>query len=234
MSRPLIGLTIGPSQTEPSYLRLRSTYSHAVEAAGGLPVLVPPLDDSAALIELLQRLDGIVLPGGLDVDPSEYGETPHPLTEVNRRLDDLELAVARWAGQSHVPTLGICRGQQLINVALGGSLIQHIEGHHQPGSRSDLAHGLRIAPDSRLAHIMAATDCQVNTHHHQAVGRLAPGLKAVAWADDGTVEGLESVEHPWLLAVQFHPEDLIGFHEQSQRLFGALVEAAKGRLSAVP
>ena len=233
MSRPLIGLTIGPSQTEPSYLRLRGTYAHAVESAGGLPVLVPPLDDPAALVQLLERLDAIVLPGGLDVDPAEYGEQPHPLTEVNRRLDDLELTVARWAAGSQVPTLGICRGQQLINVALGGSLIQHIEGHQQGEPRSALAHSIRVAADSRLAQIVG-TDVEVNTHHHQAVARVAPGLKAVAWAADGTVEGLESVQHPWLLAVQFHPEDLVGFHAQSQRLFGALVEAANGRLSAVP
>ncbi|HEY3062124.1 MAG TPA: gamma-glutamyl-gamma-aminobutyrate hydrolase family protein [Chloroflexota bacterium] len=231
--RPLIGLTIGPSQAEPSYLRLRSTYSHAIEVAGGLPVLVPPLDESAALVELLQRLDAIVLPGGLDVDPSEYGEDAHPLTEVNRRLDDLELAVARLAARSQLPTLGICRGQQLINVALGGSLVQHIEGHQQPGARSDLAHSIRVAADSRLAEIIG-TGMDVNTHHHQAVGRVAPGLKAVAWAEDGTIEGLESERHAWLLAVQFHPEDLVGFHEPSQRLFGALVEAAKGRLSPIP
>jgi putative glutamine amidotransferase len=230
--RPLIGLTIGPHMDDPAYLRLRGTYPSAIEAAGGLPVLVPPLDDSAALVDLLQRLDAVVLPGGLDVDPAEYGEAPHPLTEVNRRLDDLELVVARWAARSQVPTLGICRGQQLLNVALGGSLVQHIEGHQQHGARSDLAHAIRVAADSRLAAIMG-TSVQVNTHHHQAVGRLAPGLKAVAWADDGTVEGLESEQHPWLLAVQFHPEDLVGFHQQSQRLFGALVEAANGRLSPV-
>jgi putative glutamine amidotransferase len=233
MTRPLVGLTIGPEHpaTEPSYLRLRTTYTRAVEAAGGLPVLIPPLEDSAALYELLERLDAIVFPGGLDVDPAEYGELPHPRTEVNAALDRLEFAVARWAARSQVPTLAICRGQQLVNVALGGSLIQHIEDHSQPGARSNLHHSIDVAGGSRLADILGATRVEVNSHHHQAVARLGNGLTAVAWAPDGTIEGLESDSHPWLMAVQFHPEDLVGFHAPSQRLFGALVEAAKGKLS---
>jgi putative glutamine amidotransferase len=230
--RPLIGLTIGPSLDEPAYLRLRQTYPRAIEAAGGLPVLVPPFQDAAALHDLLGRLDALVLPGGLDVDPAEYGEPPHPLTEVNARLDHLELAVARWAARSRVPTLGICRGQQVKNVALGGSLIQHLDGHRQAGQRSDLVHPINVAPDSRLARALGV-ELEVNTHHHQAVRDVAPGLRAVAWADDGTIEGLESVDDPWLLTVQFHPEDLVGFHAPSQRLFVALIEAANSRLSAV-
>jgi putative glutamine amidotransferase len=191
-----------------------------------------------ALSELLSRLDAIVFPGGLDVDPTEYGEAAHPLTEVNPELDRLELAVARWAAHAQVPTLGICRGQQLLNVALGGSLVQHIEGHRQGElgkPRDALVHGISLLPDSRLAAILGGTELRVNTHHHQAVGRLARGLRAVAWAPDGTIEALESTEHPWLLAVQFHPEDLVAFHEPSQRLFHALVEAAafgKVRLQA--
>jgi putative glutamine amidotransferase len=232
MSRPLIGLTIGPHMDDPAYLRLRSTYHRAVEGAGGLPVLVPPLQNLDALHELLGRLDGIVFPGGLDVDPAAYGEAAHPLTEVNPDLDRLELAVARWVAQSRVPTLGICRGQQLINVALGGSLVQHIEGHQQPGARSDLAHSIRVAPDSRLASILGQTDLRVNTHHHQAVQRVAPGLRAVAWAPDGTIEALESADR-WLITVQYHPEDLVAGHEQSRRLFGLFVEAANSRLPAL-
>jgi len=232
MSRPLIGLTIGPHAEDPAYLRLRSTYARAVEAAGGLPVLIPPIDDADALHELLGRLDGLVLPGGLDVDPAEYGEQPHPLTEVNPELDQHELAVARWATQSRLPTLGICRGQQLVNVALGGSLIQHIDGHQQPGARSDLAHTITVAPDSHLASILGQTDLMVNTHHHQAVQRVAPGLRAVAWAPDGTIEALESPDQ-WLITVQYHPEDLVAGHEQSRRLFGLFVEAANSRLPAL-
>ena len=233
MSHPLVGITVGPGEAEPGYLHLRGTYPRAIERAGGLPVLVPPLQDSVALAELLGRLDAIVFPGGADVDPAEYGETPHSMIRVNSVLDRLELAVARWAAQQRVPTLGICRGQQVLNVALGGSLVQHIEGHRQGEQgkpRDALTHGLSVAADSRLATILGSTEMQVNTHHHQAVQRLAPGLRAVAWAPDGTIEGLESTSHPWLITVQFHPEDLVGFHSPSQRLFSALVTAANVRL----
>ena len=190
-----------------------------------------PLADSAGLHELLSRLDALVFPGGVDVDPTEYGQEPHPLTEVNPQLDRLELEVAKWAAHARVPTLGICRGQQLLNVALGGSLVQHIEGHQQGERgmpRDALEHTISVAGDSRLAQILGQTQVEVNTHHHQAVARVAQGLRAVAWAPDGTVEALESTDEPWLLAVQFHPEDLVEFHAPSQRLFEALVTAAKG------
>ncbi len=233
MRRPLVGLTIAPGLEEPGYLRLRETYPHAIEAAGGLPVLVPRMNDPEALAELLERLDAIVFPGGVDVDPAAYGEAPHPLTEVNVELDQLELAVARWAATRAVPTLGICRGQQLLNVALGGSLVQHIEGHQQEGMRSALAHSIELEAGSRLANILGTKEVMVNTHHHQAVRGLGSGLRAVAWAPDGTIEAVESTDHPWLLSVQFHPEDLIDTHEPSRRLFAAFVQAASVRLHAI-
>ena len=126
-----------------------------------------------------------------------------------------------------MPTLGICRGQQLLNVALGGSLIQHLDDHRQPGDRTALTQPLTVAPGSRLAEIFGSTRIEVNTMHHQAVDQLGRGLSAVAWAEDGTIEGLESTQHPWLLMVQFHPEELVDFHEPSQRLFAAFVEACR-------
>jgi putative glutamine amidotransferase len=184
-----------------------------------------------ALAALLERLDGVVFPGGADVDPAEYGEAPHPKTETNADLDRLELAVARWAVRSDMPTLGICRGQQLLNVALGGSLIQHVDDHRQPGDRTALTQSLTVSPDSRLAEIFGATRVDVNTMHHQAVKGLGRGLKAVAWAtSDGTIEGVESAEHPWLVMVQYHPEELVGYHAPSQRLFTAFVEACRARM----
>jgi putative glutamine amidotransferase len=137
------------------------------------------------------------------------------------------MRAAQWAVSSNVPTLGICRGQQLLNVALGGSLFQHMEGHRQTGARSDPSHGLRVEPGSRLASLLGAEEVQVNSHHHQAVKRLGRGLRAVAWAPDGTIEGLESTEHPWLIAVQFHPEDMVPSHGPSLSLFAALIEAAR-------
>jgi putative glutamine amidotransferase len=228
LTAPLIGITVGPREEGSPYLQTRSTYTHAVECAGGLPVLIPPLGPEA-LNALLERLDGLVFPGGADVDPSEYGEARHPKTETVAELDRLELAVARWAIRSDVPTLGICRGQQLLNVALGGSLIQHLDNHRQPGDRTALTQRLSVTSGSRLADVFGSTSVDVNSMHHQAVKDLGQGLEAVAWSEDGTIEGLESRDHPWLLMVQYHPEELVGFHQPSQRLFSAFVEACLTR-----
>jgi putative glutamine amidotransferase len=229
VTAPLIGITVGPRAESSPYLQTRATYPRAIEHVGGLPVLVPPLE-AATLGALLPRLDGIVFPGGLDVDPSLYGEAPHPLTEVNRDLDRLELGVARWAIQAEVPTLGICRGQQLLNVALGGSLIQHLDDHRQQGDRRAQTQRLDVAEGSRLGGILGSARVEVNTLHHQAVRRVGRGLKAVAWAEDGTIEALESEEHPWLLMVQFHPEELFEFHAPSEQLFAAFVAACRARM----
>jgi putative glutamine amidotransferase len=229
-----VGLTIGPENETSGYLRLRSTYPRAIDQAGGVPVLVPPLGDEQSLHTLLAHLDGLVLPGGADIDPAYYGESPHPTTQVLPEIDALELAVARWATSSDVPTLGICRGQQTLNVALGGKLIQHLDGHRQGEPRDALSHMLHVGEASRLAQIFGATTFEVNSHHHQAVPKdgVAPGLRPVAWSPDGVVEGLEGEGHPWLLAVQFHPEDLVGFHEPSQRLFGAFIDACRQHQNA--
>jgi putative glutamine amidotransferase len=223
-ARPLIGVTIGPEAEGSGYLRLRSTYPRAIEQAGGVPVLIPPLRD-ASLRDLLEKLDGLVLPGGADVDPAYYGEARQERTDVNAGLDALELSVARWALASDVPTLGICRGQQVLNVAAGGKLVQHIDQHRQGEPRDRLTHALEVDPASRLADILG-TRLEVNTHHHQAVrpDALGAGLRPVAWSPDGIVEAVESEAHPWLVAVQFHPEDLVAFHAPSQRLFAAFVQ----------
>jgi putative glutamine amidotransferase len=232
-SRPLIGITIGPEPKRRddrlTYLRLRATYVRAVELGGGAPVLVPSVDPDT-LTEILERLDGVVFPGGADVDPSAYGEIVQPRTEVNAGLDDLELPAARWAVRSEVPVLGICRGQQLINVAMGGSLVQHLDGHVQRASRHELSHRLRVESGSRLADALGATDIEVNSFHHQVVARLGDGLREVAWSPDGVVEGLESPDHRWLVCVQYHPEDLLEKHLPSQRLLESFVSACRERL----
>lgn len=239
-TRPLIGLTVGQDTSDGGrYFRIRQAYSRAVEAAGGLPVLVPPIEDEGALRQLLAMLDGLLLPGGPDVHPRHYGvDHVHPATRVDPILDTLELRAAAWAIGDAVPTLGICRGQQLLNVALGGGLIQHLEGsglaHEQKAPRSTTTHGITVAGDSRLASILGATALDVNSFHHQAVEpeRLGRGVRAVAWSADGVIEGIESVDHPWLVAVQFHPEELTSTHEPSRRLFRAFVEACRRRRMA--
>ncbi len=232
--RPLIGITATPVQTSDGadQIRLRRTYVRAVETAGGLPVLVPPLADRAALGALLERLDGLLLPGGGDVDPAMYGEVVDGSEPPNPALDELELTAAKWAIDRNLPTLGICRGQQLINVALGGSLIQHLDGHRQDGARDRTHHALRVAPGSKLADVLGSGELQVNSLHHQAVRALGEGLVAVAWGPDGTIEGIERPDRSWVLAVQFHPEELVGKHVASERLFAAFVSACRPRAAS--
>jgi putative glutamine amidotransferase len=229
-SRPLVGITAAAALPDhPAYVSIRGSYVHAIEQAGGAPVLIPPLESPDALETILSSLHGIVFPGGGDVQPALYGEDAHPLTHVNSALDRLELAAAAWAIAHPLPTLGICRGQQLLNVALGGSLLQDLPsaglpGHAQPPTeRSALTHAVRVQPGSRLAELLGETRFQANSLHHQAIGRLGRGLRAVAWSDDGVVEGVESEQHPWLVAVQFHPEELVDFHAPSQQLLAAFV-----------
>jgi putative glutamine amidotransferase len=233
--RPLIGITIGPEAELAadglSYLKLRATYVRAVELAGGAPVLIAPCN-AETLLSVLERLDGILFPGGPDVDPRIYGEGVHSKTEVNPGLDSVELPAARWAVTADVPVLGICRGQQLLNVALGGSLVQHIDHHRQRTFRHEFSHSLRVQAGSRLADLLGDTNLEVNSFHHQVVDRLGVGLKAVAWSPDGLVEGLESTNHFWLVCVQYHPEDLVDAHVPSQRLLEGFVAACRERSGA--
>ncbi len=238
---PLVGIPCGASPARglsPAGYRQNAAYVRSVAEAGGLPVLIPLLDDEKLLRALYERLDGLLLPGGGDVDPLQYGETPRPecgVDGVDPLRDRVELALARWALGEERPILGICRGQQTLNVAAGGTLYQDI-GHqvrgawrHQYlGERDDLVHPIAVAPNSRLARVLGTTDLRVNSLHHQAVARLAPGLRDVAHAPDGVVEALEHEGHPFALAVQFHPEELTPGHEPSVRLFEAFVAACHG------
>ena len=236
---PLIGITCSalPAQGNyPAGFRQHAGYVRSIAQAGGLPVLVPLLDDPVQLRALYDRLDGVLLPGGGDVDPLCYGEPlrpDHDVEGVDPRRDRVELALARWALADERPLLGVCRGQQLLNVAAGGTLYQDIERQvpsaltHDSWAWHDLAHALAVEPDSRLAHILGATTLQVNTLHHQAVARVACGLRAVAHAPDGVIEALEHEAHPFALAVQFHPEELTPDHTPSARLFAAFVAACE-------
>jgi putative glutamine amidotransferase len=217
------------------YVQLPESYGLALTAAGAAPVLIPPLDDVDALERIFSSLDGILFPGGLDVHSSRFGQEPHPTITVDEPLDALELTLARWATEREVTTMGICRGQQLLNVALGGTLIQDLPSagvaHPQsdPSVRDHLVHDISVETGSRLAAIFGATTFGVNSFHHQAVDQLGRGLKPVGWSPDGVIEAIESTDHPWLLAVQFHPENLVGTHEPSRRLFEAFVAACAER-----
>jgi putative glutamine amidotransferase len=192
-----------------------------VETAGADPVVLP------AGTRDLAGVDGLLLPGGWDVDPALYGEEPDAaLGPVDPELDATELELFRLARAEQLPVLGICRGQQVINVALGGTLYQHIDDHDvRAQGRAHLAHRVEVEPASELGQAAGETTVEVNSLHHQAVRELAPGLKLTARGEDGTVEGIES-EDGLIVAVQCHPEELAGDLPWARSLFERFVKRA--------
>jgi putative glutamine amidotransferase len=209
-------------------MALGLTYMRAVELAGGIPVVLPPLE-AGSMLTLLTRLDGVCLSGGPDLDPAAYGARAHAsLGPTEPALDRFELELARAADAAGMPLLGVCRGAQTLNVARGGTLHQHIEGHRQAEVATQPTHAVRVAARSCAARILGAHAAQVNSFHHQAADTLGDGLVATAWAPDGTIEALEDPGHPFLLGVQWHAETLLDEPGQLA-LFAALVEAAERR-----
>jgi putative glutamine amidotransferase len=219
-SRPRIGVTTSPKREKDYYL----TYGRAVEAAGAEPVYLPPGTSSMA------DLDGLLLPGGWDVDPALYGEKPDSkIGDIDPELDETEIRLFKDARKKQLPVLGICRGQQVINVAMGGTLLQHLEGHEvRAFGRGHLAHRASVDPSSELGRAVQAREIQVNSLHHQAVRTLAPGLKQTATGEDGTVEGLET-DDGLIVAVQCHPEELTVDLPWASKLFERFVARARGR-----
>ena len=212
-------------------MALGLTYTRAIELAGGVPVVLPPLAPGATTT-LLARLDGVCLSGGPDLDPAGYGARAlAAIGPLEPALDRFELELARAADALGMPLLGICRGAQALNVARGGTLHQHIDGHRQSELATLPTHAVRIAARSRTARLLGARAAQVNSFHHQAVDTLGDGLVATAWAPDGTIEGVEDPRHPFLLGVQWHAETLIDDAAQLA-LFAALVEAAAAHSGA--
>jgi putative glutamine amidotransferase len=207
---------------------LPQSYVDSVAAAGATPVLLPPAGVWDA--NLMSRLDGLVLAGGPDIDPVRYGHATHPSTgEPRRKRDQIEFELLDAARESGVPVLGVCRGMQLINIALGGDLRQHLPdelGHsvHLPTPGVFGQVDVKVAPGSRLNGIVGE-QVFVSCHHHQGVGRLGAGLVPVAWAEDGSVEAIELPGEQFLLGVQWHAEEHTA-HGPDYRLFEALVAAA--------
>jgi putative glutamine amidotransferase len=207
-------------------------YFDAVVRAGGVPVLVDDVPDPKAF---LARVDALVLTGGPDVDARLYGQEPHAATYgVDRRADDFECALADAATARSVPTLAICRGFQILNVARGGTMFQHIPenpgvpAHGRPGEAGGAReHSVQLDRDSLLADVMEATTVTVSCHHHQAIDQTGDGLRVVGRASDGIVEAME-LDGAFVLAVQWHPEDTAADDKPQQRLFDALVRKAGG------
>jgi len=212
--------------TPAAELRLGTPYLRAVEAAGGLPVVLAP-DDPALAEALLDRLDGLLLAGGPDLDPLTYGvlERHARLGPTDRGVDAAEQGLALAADRRGMPVLGICRGAQAINVARGGTLHQHLDDHRQTHHGTEPAHPVAVAAGSLLAALTYAETLAVNSFHHQAADRLGRGLRVVARAADGTVEAIEDPSRPFFLGVQWHAEGMVGCAEHLA-LFSALVAAA--------
>lgn len=237
MTRPAIGITLADDQRRARVFTLRQDYVASVEQAGGLPLVIAPLHHER-IGELLDRLRGLVLTGGSDIDPTLYGEPPSPeLGQVFRERDDFELALCRKALARDLPILAICRGCQVLNVATGGTLIQDIPSqvagaadHDPERERWETAHDVRILPGSRLYAILGRDMVAVNSFHHQAVKEPGRGLVVSALsAVDEIIEGIEAPERRFALGIQWHPE---GFWNQSEgfhALFGALVQEATAR-----
>ncbi len=225
---PLIGITAGNDPREPGFYAVRPDYLRSVELAGGIPVILAP-SGPALHPAFLDRLDGVVLTGGVDLAPGLYGEEPHPAVDrTNVERDEFEWKLLDEAFQREVPLLGICRGAQMINVARGGTLVQDIptsvgrdvshDDRQRP--RDVLAHTVRLAQGSALRRTLGGEQVEVNSFHHQAVDRLGEGLVATAWASDGVVEGIELPGDTFVLGVQWHPEAF-----WKTELFGALFRA---------
>jgi putative glutamine amidotransferase len=245
MNPPLIGVSTSVTfDRYPERAYVNAAYLGAVQQAGGIPILLPPQLEPSGRAELVKRLQGVLLTGGGDIDPARFGEAPHPTTaDVSAARDGLEIELTRWAIETRTPLLAICRGLQVLNVALGGSLHQDIPSepgspldHSQVallGSRGTAVHQVKVQDGSRLAGILGALEVDVNSFHHQAIHRLGRGLKDVAWAPDSIIEGMELVDDSrFAVGVQWHPEELVGHDRTARNLFRALVERARERQTA--
>lgn len=237
--RPLIAITTydGKSPADLPIVAVNTAYVHAILQAGGLPLLLPNQLNQEEWTELVPRLDGILFTGGGDIDPELFSGALHPRVDgVDEERDSLELPLLRYAVEQRIPFLGICRGCQVVNVALGGTLHTHLPDQIETDIRHDcypdiprnhIAHPVRVEADSQIAKIFGATELQVNSLHHQGLEKLALALKPVAYAPDGLIEAVELPGHPFAYAVQWHPECLTD-QQPTRNLFRAFVEASKG------
>jgi len=238
MGRPIIGIT---GELEAARWRhwIREaavspvSYTRAVERAGGAPVILPPVP-SSSVPSLIAKIDALVVAGGRDVDPSLYDEDPHDQTDVpDHRRDRFEILMTRAAIDADLPFLAICRGMQILNVARGGTLIQHLPDRlgsesHKPDPVKLTTHDVQISAASKLGQVLGAT-AQVPTSHHQAIDRIGSGLLTVAWTPDQVVEAVELQGHKFGIGLQWSPEE-----SDDPRVFEALVAAARTAAAAPP
>lgn len=233
--KPLIGITCDYDLAA-DRLQLHNDYCQAIYAAGGIPVMLPYVDIEDICF-LASRLDGIMFTGGGDVDPHYFGEHPHyALGQINPVRDKAEIGLCAWAMSNDKPVLGICRGIQVMNVAMGGTLYQDIAAqmkcedtinHRQTAPGWYPCHGVRLEADSIISRIIGQQYIQVNSFHHQAVKEVASPFYVIGRSDDGLIEAIESREHTFVVGVQWHPERMYKYHKNMLMLFKAFVEACK-------
>jgi putative glutamine amidotransferase len=230
---PVIGITTY-ARDDRGRFGLPAEYIEAIRRAGGIPVLLP--HGEPRLEVLLERLDAVILSGGGDVDPELYQGAAHEaIYLIDAERDKSEIELTKHIVKMELPMLNICRGIQVLNVALGGTLVEHLpdevgdEVVHRAAPPGATQHTITLEPASQLAQILKQTEVTAASWHHQAIRQVAPGLKVVAWAADGTIEAVEMPGHPWLIGVQWHPELTAEDDPGQQRLFEALVEVAARR-----
>jgi putative glutamine amidotransferase len=243
MKKPLIGVTAGEIYNRerpwgPKIYGQSFTYTDSIVKAGGLPVIIPLTDDMSIIDEFCGRIDGLMMSGGNDIDPKMYGEKPRvKLDELSDLRDNMEKRMLDNALENKTPILGICRGLQMINIYFGGTLYQDIKTdlpdalNHEASTESknleDKAHTLQIEKTSKLFEILGTESLESNTHHHQAVKKLGKGLKVTARTEDGIVEGLETDDDRFIIAVQSHPESLGSVIPTWGNLFEAFTQKAR-------
>jgi putative glutamine amidotransferase len=244
MPRPVIGVA---TQTLPPILGERppcwvmgQRYVEVLRSVGAVPWVIPLMPhDPETMLEIFQRLDGVFLTGGVDVDPACYGEVKQPFCgALDPDRDKIEIMLLKYAMEHHLPVLAVCRGIQILNVVCGGTLYQDVAEQVPAAMKHDffptpsnpnrkyLAHDITVTPQTRLAQIFGQSQVPVNSMHHQAIKDLAPGLVPNAYAPDGIIEGVEGTNGQYLIAVQWHPEELTDTQPEMRRLFTSFIEAA--------
>jgi len=237
---PLIGIPCHTNKRSPQHLSrfcVRQAYCHVLHEAGGAPILIPLLQDDEALLDIYKRLDGLLLAGGGDISPQHFGQSrAAQLTSVDPPRDRVELLLSRRAVHDDMPLLAICRGLQLLNVALGGTLYQDIptqiphalrHNFYPDYPRDYLGHDVLLKPDTLLADVVGAERLAVNSFHHQAAKDVPPALTVAATAPDGVIEAVEAHDKRFILGVQWHPEDLAKTKPQMRSLFEAFIAEAR-------
>ncbi len=239
MDKPIILVPIPIQDPERRRYTLGKNYVRSLVECGAIPILLPTSVDPASLRTMYERADGVLLSGGGDVEPSIFGEEAHPTTgDIDPERDDAEIALAQWAMADDKPTFAICRGVQVMNVALGGTLIQDIptqwsanntlehRGSVVGAARDQVLHEVCIDPNTRISQILGAGNVSVNSFHHQALKRLGEGLLVTSRAIDGIVESVEVPDKRWYIGVQWHPEDMTAGRADMMMLFQSFVDAS--------